>query len=179
MNLFARKDFRLVVEPIVYTIKAFKALDTRDRSVNKINLEKELSFIYFVYDPRSDLQYITDLSERIEKAKELIGFDGKFKVDDTLKKAIEVYISLTKTTSSLLLEDLKITVDKIRVYLKDADLNDDTFDKYTRAVERLLPLSQKVIEAEKNVIREVEANANARGDRAMSILDGGFDNLFK
>ena len=72
MKLFSRKDFRLQVEPIVFSIKAFKKLDQRDRTVNKSQLEKELAFIYFVYDPRSDLQFIVDEQERIERVKELL-----------------------------------------------------------------------------------------------------------
>ena len=132
-----------------------------------------------MYDPRSDLQYITDEDERIIRAKELIGLDSKFKHDDTLKKAIETYKSLTKTTSSLLLEDIKMSVDKIRKYLRDAEVNDDTFDKYTRSVERLIPLTEKVTNAEKTVIKEVESLQEMRGNKQATLLDGGFDNFMK
>lgn len=179
MKLFLRKDFRLVVEPIVFTIGAFKKLDVRDRTIGKTQLEKELAFIYFVYDPRSDLQFIVDEQERIERVKELIGFDSKFKIDSILQKAIDVYISMTETASSLLIKDLKVGVDKLRTYLKDSSVNDETFDKYTRALTALIPLSQKISEAERIVIKEVEEISNARGDKAISILDSGFDGLFK
>jgi hypothetical protein len=179
MRLFSRKDFRLQVEPIVFTIKAFKKLDARDRTVGKTQLEKELSFIYFVYDPRSDLQFIIDEQERIERVKELIGFDSKFKIDADLQKAIDVYVSMTETSSSLLLKDIKVGVDKLRNYLRDADVSEDTFDKYTRALKELIPLSQKISEVERAVIKEVEEISNARGDKATSILDGGFDGFFK
>lgn len=179
MRLFQKKDFKIIVDPLVHTIKAFKKLDTRDRSVNKSQFEKELTFIYLVYDPRSDLQYIVDEQDRIEKAKELVGMDPKFKIDADLQKAIEVYISMTETSSSLLIKDLKVGVDKLRVYLRDAPINEDSFDKYTRALKELIPLSQKLSEAERTVIKEVEEISNSRGDKAMSILDGGFDNLFK
>ena len=60
MRLFVRKDYRLQVDPLIYTLKAFKKLDARDRTVGKSQLEKELSFIYVVYDTRSDLQFIVD-----------------------------------------------------------------------------------------------------------------------
>lgn len=179
MRLFQKKDFKIIVDPMVHTIKAFKKLDTRDRSVNKSQFERELTFMYLVYDPRSDLQYIVDEQDRIEKAKELVGMEPKFKIDPDLQKAIDVYISMTETSSSLLIKDLKVGVDKLRVYLRDADINEDSFDKYTRALKELIPLSQKLSEAERTVIKEVEEISNSRGDKAMSILDGGFDNLFK
>lgn len=178
MKLFKKVDYKLVIEPIVFTIGAFKKLDQRDRTVNKSQLEKELSFIYFAYDPRSDLQFIVDEQERIDKVKELIGFDSKFKIDSILQKAIDVYISMTETASSLLIKDLKVGVDKLRTYLRDAPVDDETFDKYTKALTALIPLSQKISEAEKTVIKEVEEMSNARGDRATTILDNGFEGLF-
>lgn len=177
MRLFKRANFQLQVEPIVFTLKAFKKLDTRDRTVNKSQLEKELAFIYFVYDPRSDLQYIIEESERIEKAKEVIGLDSKFKIDNDLQKAIDTYVSMTETSSSLLIKDLKIGIEKIRKYLTDIKIDEDTFDKYIRSLERLIPMSQKLSETERVVIKEVEDIANSRGDKAMTILDSGFDNL--
>ena len=177
MKLFSRKDFRLQVEPIVFSIKAFKKLEARDRTVNKSQLEKELSFIYFVYDPRSDLQYIIDEQDRIEKAKEIIGLDSKFKIDNDIVKAVETYISMTETSASLLIKDLKISLEKIRAYLRDAEVDSDTFDKYVRSVERLIPISQKISETEGAVIREVAEISNARGDKAMTLLDGGFENI--
>jgi len=179
MRLFLRKDYKLTVDPMVFTLKAFKKLDARDRTVNKTQLEKELSLIYFVYDPRSDLQYIVDEQERIDKAKEVIGLDSKFKIDPDLQKAINTYVSMTETSASLLIKDLKIGVEKIRKYLSNTELevSDDTFDKYIRSLERLIPMSQKLSETERIVIKEVEEIVNSRGDKAMTLLDGGFENL--
>jgi len=179
MKLFYRKDYRLQVEPIVFSIKAFKRLDQRDRTVGKTQLEKELAFIYFVYDPRSDLQFIVDEQERIERVKELIGFDSKFKIDSDLQKAIDVYISMTETSSSLLLKDIKVGVDKLRDYLRSAEVDSESFDKYTRALKELIPLSQKIVEAERTVVKEIEDLSEMRGNRQQSLLDGGFDNLLK
>ena len=86
---------------------------------------------------------------------------------------------MTETSSSLLLKDIKVGVDKLRTYLRDADVSEETFDKYTRALKELIPLSQKISEVERVVIKEVEEISNARGDRATSLLDQGFDQLFK
>ena len=179
MKLFNRRDFKLNVEPIVYTIKAFKELDKRDRTVGKTQTEKELAFIYFVYDPRSDLQFIVDEQERIERVKELIGFDSKFKIDSILQKAVDVYVSMTETSSSLLLKDIKVGVDKLRDYLRTAEVDSESFDKYTRALKELIPLSQKIVEAERTVVKEIEDLSEMRGNRQQSLLDGGFDNLLK
>jgi len=179
MRLFEYSNYKLNIAPEVYTVKAFKDLVKRDRTVEKTQAEQAFSFIYFVYDPRSDLQYITDEDERISRAIELLGINDKFKVDEVISKAIEVYKSLTKTTSSMLLDDIKMSVDKIREYLRDASVNDDTFDRYTRAVERLIPLTEKVTNAEKVVVKEVEELSKMRGDKQQTLLDGGFSNFMK
>ena len=179
MRLFVRKDYRLQVDPLIYTLKAFKKLDARDRTIGKSQLEKELSFIYFVYDPRSDLQFIVDEQERIERVKELIGFDSKFKIDSDLQKAIDVYVSMTETSSSLLLQDIKIGVDKLRKYLREAEVDSDSFDKYTRSLKELIPMSQKISDAERTVVKEVEELGELRGNKQQTLLDSGFDGLFK
>ena len=177
MKLFSRKDFRLQVEPIVFSIKAFKRLDQRDRTVGKTQLEKELAFIYFVYDPRSDLQYIVDEQERIDKAKEVIGLDIKFKVDVDLQKAISTYQLMTNTTSSELVNEIRIEIDKIKKYLRDSEINDETFVKRTDIIIKMMSLSDKLSDLERKVVREVEEISNSRGDKAMTLLDGGFESL--
>lgn len=179
MKLFKRIDYELIIDPIVFTMKAFKKLDTRDRTINKSQLEKELSFIYFVYDPRSDLQYIIDEVDRIDKAKEIIGLDSKFKIDADLQKAIDVYISMTETSASLLLQDIKIGVGKLRTYLRDATVDADSFDKYTKSLKELIPMSQKISEAEKTVVKEVEELGELRGNKQQTLLDKGFGGMFK
>lgn len=178
MRLFRKKDYQLEIAPEALTIKAFKDLYKRDRSVDKSKVEKEFAFIYFVYDPRSELQILIDVDERIAQAKELLGMDEKFKQDVLIQKAISVYISMVETSSSLLLQDIKRAVNNIRDYLSSTDVDDDNFDKYVRAVEKLIPLSEKLLVAEKKVMQEVEEESNARGDKALTITDGGFENLF-
>ena len=179
MKLFRRSDYKLTVEPIVFSIKAFKRLDQRDRTVGKTQLEKELSFIYFVYDPRSDLQFIVDEQERIERVKELIGFDSKFKIDSDLQKAIDVYMLMTNTTSSDLVNEIRLEIEKIKKYLRESEINDETFVKRTDIIIKMMSLSDKLSDLERKVVREVEEISNARGDRAMTVLDQGFDGLFK
>lgn len=179
MKLFKRADYKLIIDPLVYTLKVFKKLDVRDRTVGKSQLEKELSFIYFVYDPRSDLQFIVDEQERIERVKELIGFDSKFKIDSDLQKAIDVYQLMTNTTSSDLVNEIRIEIEKIKKYLRESEINDETFVKRTDIIIKMMSLSDKLSDLERKVVREVEEISNARGDRATTILDGGFDGLFK
>lgn len=178
MRLFDWKDYKLIVLPEVFTIKSFKDLADRDKTKNKSQLEKELSFIYFTYDPRSEMQFIVDEKERIERVKELIGLDSKFKIDTQLQKAISSYNLMTKTTSSELLKDIKFAVEKIRKYISSTDsIDEDSFDKYVNTIAKLLPLAEKILDTERRVVKEVEELSEARGSKAQTILDNNFENF--
>lgn len=53
---------------------------------------------------------------------------------------------MTETSSSLLLKDIKVGVDKLRTYLRDADVSEETFDKCSQELlKELIPLSPEDI----------------------------------
>jgi hypothetical protein len=85
-----------------------------DKSKNKEKFMQQLSVVYFMADPRSSYNYITDLDDRLKMIKEQEGLDKNFKIDNELSKAIECYKKHTMTTSTLLLEDARTAVDKVR-----------------------------------------------------------------
>lgn len=89
---------------------------------------QQLSVVYFMADPRSSYNYITDLDDRLEMIKEQEGLDKNFKIDDKLSEAIECYKKHTMTTSTLLLEDARTAVDKVRQFLREVNL-DEVDDK--------------------------------------------------
>lgn len=89
---------------------------------------QQLSVVYFMADPRSSYNYITDLDDRLEMIKEQEGLDKNFKIDNNLSEAIECYKKHTMTTSTLLLEDARTAVDKVRQFLREVNL-DEVDDK--------------------------------------------------
>ena len=177
MGLLDFKNHNLKIKPEALMVNNIKALWERDKTKSKARAYTELSYIYFVYDPRSDLQYIVDEQERIDKAKEVIGLDIKFKVDVDLQKAISTYQLMTNTTSSDLVNEIRIEIDKIKKYLRDSEINDETFVKRTDIIIKMMSLSDKLSDLERKVVREVEEISNSRGDKAMTLLDGGFESL--
>ena len=112
-----------------------------------------------------------------QRRSEVIGLDIKFKVDVDLQKAISTYQLMTNTTSSELVNEIRIEIDKIKKYLRDSEINDETFVKRTDIIIKMMSLSDKLSDLERKVVREVEEISNSRGDKAMTLLDGGFESL--
>ena len=69
MKLLRFEGYKVVIEPEILTLKPFKQIWTRDKSINKDRAISEISYIYFMADPRSDYQYITDENERKQAIK--------------------------------------------------------------------------------------------------------------
>ena len=60
MKLLKYEGYNLTFEPELLTLKVFKQLHSRDRTKDKSRFLQELGYIYFMEDPRSDYQYITE-----------------------------------------------------------------------------------------------------------------------
>lgn len=117
MKLFKYEGYKVVVSEEAFAIKVFRQIWNRDKTVNKDKALSELGYIYFMEDPRSDYQYIIDEEDRSKAIIEAEGLSKNWKPDKLVKEAMAYYSSI-KTTSSLLLEDLRATIDNIRRSLK-------------------------------------------------------------
>lgn len=182
MKLFKFDNFELTISEEALLIDAFKKIWQRDRSVNKTKALSELGYIYFMYDPRSDYMFMIDEDQRSKTILEQEGLTASYKIDKVMKEAIEVYKFLTQTTASLLLQDTKTAVDKLREYLKNIDLTevDDkgkpivTLNVITNTIKQIPELAQKLVEAEKTVSREIEEQSKMRGQGLKKIFEDGF-----
>ena len=90
--------------------------------------------------------------------------------DNIVNEAIEFYNSF-KTTSSLLLEDTRAAVDKLRKLLRDIDLTkeDDkgkpvyTLNTVTAAIKQVPVLVRDLDEAERAIAKELNYSEKIRG----------------
>ena len=182
MHLVELVNYEVVPTQECFLIKPLRQLFNADRSKNKEKFMQQLSVLYFMADPRSSYNYITDMEERLNIIKEQEGLDADFKIDDKLQEAMDWYKKHTITTSTLLLEDARAAVDKVRQFLRDVNLNaeDDkgkpkyTINSVTSALKQLPQLAKDLQETEKIVIKEIEAVGRARGgnERKKAFEDG-------
>ena len=175
MKLLKYEAYKLTFEPNLLTLKVFKALHKRDKSRDKSNFIRELSFIYFFCDPRSDYQYLTDDNERIKAIIAGEGLSKDFKIDPLLKEAIDYYSSF-KTTSALLLEDTRAMIEGYRKKIKEVttqmeDLEIKDIKDLGAIIKQIPSLIKDLDEAEKAVTKELMQNDKIRGNVEKSIYE--------
>lgn len=183
MKLFKFEAFKLNISEEALSIKAFRDIWDRDKSKTKERAIQELGFIYFFCDPRSDYMFLIDEDTRMEKIVEQEGLPKNWKPDKCMEKAIEVYKYLVTSPSSLLLQDTRELIDKLRKQLKEIDLTavDDkgkplyTLNTITSTIKQIPGLIKDLNEAEKSISADIEETSKMRGNGVKKILEDGFD----
>lgn len=177
MKLLKYEGYNITFEPELLTIKVFKELHKRDKTKDKSKFIQELGYIYFMEDPRSDYQYLTDTEDRVKSIIEGEGLKD-WSEDNLLKEAMKYYASF-KTTSALLLEDTRIAVDKLREMLRNIDLTklDDkgkpiyTLNMVAATIKQIPSLVKDLDEAERAIAREIVQNDKVRGSQEKSMYE--------
>lgn len=179
MKLVRLENFELKIEDELLLLKPFRVMWNADRTSNKDHFFELLSILYFVYDPRSDYSYITNEEDRIKEVCASNGYKiPKFGKQE--KECIELYKTLTTTTSLELLRSSKIAINKVRDFLEgvDLELKDDkgkpvyTINSVTSALKMVPQLAKDLSEAEKTLAKEIEEQGRARGNQGdKSLMD--------
>lgn len=181
MRLMKFEGYILTIEPEALVIKSIRTLWNRDRTKSKERALAELGYIYFMVDPRSTYSYLTDLADRSEKIVLEEGLPKNWKPDKIVQEAMKSYGDSVITTSSLLLEDTRVAVDKLRKYLRDIDLtaeDDKNKPKYplntvTSSIKLVPSLAEDLMKAERIVAQEIVESSKMRGQKEKTILEDG------
>lgn len=175
MRLFRYEGYTLNISEEALALKPFRAIWVRDKTEKKERAIMELGWVYFMSDPRSDYQYIIDPEERSKAIKEGEGLKASWQPDGTVKEALKLYDSF-KTTSALLLEDIRAMVDGYRVKLRDMTSNMQNLDvkgvKEIGAIIKQIPAMIKDLdEVEKAITKEITQSDKVRGAAEKSIYE--------
>jgi len=181
MKLIKIDNYELKFSDELLLLKPFRVLYNADKTVDKNHFLDFLSILYYVYDPRSEFNYIVDEDTRLEEVCNANGINKpKFTKQDL--SCIELYKKMTITSSSLLLERTRKTLDKVGMFLENIDLteeDDKGKPKYTVqsvvAATKLVPqLVKEVMEAEKSVAKDIEEQGRAKGNNGnKKLMDDG------
>lgn len=184
MKLIEYKDYKIVVSDEALLVKPIRDLFNKDTSENKEKFMQQMSYMYFMIDPRSTYNYIIDDNERSEQIIIQEGLPKNFKPSKDLQQAMEIYKKHVVTTSYLLLEDTKICIDNLRKFLRNIDFDErdertgkpiHTINTVTAALDKIPTLAQKLAEVEKIVYKEIEEAGRARGgNESKHLFEEGF-----
>lgn len=178
MKLFKYEAYKVVISEEALALKPFKQIWNRDKTISKDKAIMELSYVYFMIDPRSDYQYLVDKEERAKAVKEGEGFSSNWKPDKVIIEAMKLYDSF-KPASALLLEDTRIMVDKFRKKMREIDFDDlevKELKEIGALIKQIPSLVKDLDEAEKAVASEMrEQGGRVRGQKSKALTEDSLD----
>lgn len=186
MKLIRYENYTLDISEEAYLVGPIRKLYTQDKTKSKEVFFKQMSLLYFIYDPRSNYAYIANEKDRIKEVEAQEGIDKKSSKKywtKEFKEAIEVYKKLNITSSSKLLNSTRIAIDKLSNFLETVDLKDEdekgkpkyAVNSITTAIKQIPQLAKDLAEAEKVLTKEIEEQSKARGNSEMSLFDAGIN----
>jgi hypothetical protein len=179
---FKIADQALYVSPIREMFRA-------DKSRKKETFWKQISYLWFMCDPRSSYMYIIDEKLRAEEVKKQEGFGDTWKPSQTLLEAMDIYKRQSITTQSLLIDDMRYGLDCIRAMIRQIGTSiqptktegddentekkamklDKALDSMTKAVDKIPDLAKKLADAEKALVKDFATEDKARGNTEKAV----------
>lgn len=181
MKLIRFEDYQIKVTDEALLIRPIRRMFNKDRSMQKERFFQQMSILYFMCDPISTYMYISDPKERLKEILRQEGLPEDYALSEELKEAMKIYETHCRTSSTMLLEDTRAAVDKLRDFLKtfnpnERDKNDRPvypINTLTSAIKQIPELAKSLSEAERAVQKELEEEGRARGGNNKTLMDDG------
>lgn len=186
MIAFEMRDYALTISPEVWGLLPFKAILKRDKSRNKEQAFKEMLFVYYYSDLRSDYLHILDDSIRTKEIVKDIGLDKNFKIDKVIQEAIYFYQERSLTVTERLYKSALKSANDVAKYLENTDvllsertnsggtvtkINDITAaQKQLPDIMRNLRATYKEVLAEKN-----DTDGKMKGSKKLGLYEMGLN----
>ena len=185
MNGFTLRDYVLTVEDNMWGLIPFKKILKRDKSRDKDRALKEMLFIYYYSDIKSDY-LIIDSKFRIEEIKKDIGLPEDWRIDSVLQEAIDFYEERSLTVVGKLYKNALAAANDISEYLtKTKELLEErdergkpvtTLTTIVGGISKIKVVMQDLKAAEKELIKEkVETEGRMKGQQAFGLFENGLD----
>ena len=183
MKLIQIENYELQVAPEALLIRPIRRIWNADRSERKEKFYQQMSFLYFMVDPRSTYSYIINEEERKQAIIEQEGLPKDFKPSEFLLEAMEIYKRHTITVSQKLLNDALVAADTVGTFLRTVDLTEEDdkgrpkyqVSQITAALKNLEGIINTIQTLQKKVEQEIVDNGKARGTQELTVGDIGFD----
>jgi len=186
MNLFEfkRDTYDVEISPEALLLEPFRAIARKNK--NKERTKKELAFIFFYADIKSDYMYITNEEERAEEIRKDLKLPDNWKMNDVIKNAINFYKERSTTINmALYLGACKAATD-INNYLKNTDALLNERDKHGKPVvdiSKIVNALSKIPEIMKNLNRAHQElitekqmlEGRTKGSKTLSMFEDGLE----
>ena len=187
MNGFTLRDYVLTVEDNMWGLIPFKKILKRDKSRDKDRALKEMLFIYYYSDIKSDY-LIIDSKFRIEEIKKDIGLPEDWRIDSVLQEAIDFYEERSLTVVGKLYKNALAAANDISEYLtKTKELLEErdergkpvtTLTTIVGGISKIKTVMQDLKAAEKELIKErIETVGKMKGQQSMGMFELGLGEI--
>ena len=164
---FDGMEFKVADE--AFLVRPIRELFQKDKSKRKEEFWRQISYMWFMCDPRSSYQYLTDPIERSVEIKKQEGLGDDWEPSDLLKEAMDVYRKQTITTSAILLEGMRKGIDKLSSFLSTTAFTDKSVASMTSALRQIPELAKALSDAEKSLAKDFETDDKARGNAVKAV----------
>jgi hypothetical protein len=183
MNGFTLREGVLTVDDNLWGLEPFRKILKRDKSRNKDLALKEMLFIYYYTDIKSDY-LIIDIKFRKEEIIKDIGLPEDWKIDSVIQDAINFYEERSLTVIGKLYKNALAAANDISEYLTKTkallEERDDrnkpvtTLTTIVGGISKIKVVMQDLKAAEKELIKEkVETEGRMKGQQAMGLFEAG------
>lgn len=185
MKLLEYKDYQIVPTPEILLVKPIRKLYNQDRTATKEKFFQQMSYLYFMVDPRSTYAYITDEEARENAILEQEGLPKDFKPSKDLIEAMKIYAEHTVTSSSRLLASTRVAIDALIDEMNHSrSLLSERTDKGARvtktndliqSINNVMKMIPQLQDLERKVAAEInEKETRAKGAENKMFEDGMF-----
>lgn len=180
MKLIKIENFQLQVADEALLIKPIRKLFNQDRSASKEQFYRQMSYLYFMVDPRSTYSYILNEEERAKAIVQQEGLGEDFKPSALLEEAMEIYRKHTITPSQELLNASLIAANTVSTFLKNPNILNEEDGKgrpkyqissVTAALKNVEGIVNSLQNLQKKVESELIEQGTTRGSQELTIFD--------
>lgn len=183
MKLVQMKNWELIASEEIWGLGPFKKILERDKTKDKTKAHKELLFIYFYCDIKSDYLQLSE-AYREQEIKNDIGLPSGWKKDDVIADAIKLYedrsvsvIGKLYKQASKAASDIGDYLENTKELLDERDVNGKPIydiSKITAAIDKVPKLMANLKAAYKEVVKEEESlEGRKKGSQTMGMFEDG------
>ena len=187
MNGFTLREGVLTVDDNLWGLEIFKKILKRDKSRTKDLALKEMLFIYYYTDIKSDY-LIIDIKLRTNEIIKDIQLPDNWKIDSIMEDAINFYEERSLTVIGKLYKNALLAANDISEYLtKTKELLEERDDRgkpvttlttIVGGISKIKVVMQDLKAAEKELIKErIETEGKMKGKQSMGMFELGLGEI--
>lgn len=179
MKLFElTADYNVILSEEAYLLEPFKKIINDDKSKGKEHAVKEIAFVWFFADIKSDYNYILNEKDKEIEIRNDLKLPKTWKRTKLVNDAITFYIERSKTVSSSILANslfIANTVsDKMKNLVSMDDLTIKEIDQVASGLSKMPGIVKSLQQLEQTVLKEIAEKSDKVGSQDKGLFEDGF-----